>query len=171
MGYDYSNEGLYFVTSCVQDKLCVFGHIDGGEMLLNGFGEIAERQWHWLEQQYPYVFLHAFVIMPNHVHALIEIDTGSVPVLPGNASALPVHDSDRSKPVHTKVKSISELMGVYKTTTSKRIRQAGLEGFAWQRSFHDHIIRHEQAFQRIEQYIHNNPALWKDDVFYQQPSP
>src|SRR5690606_3825836 len=81
-----------------------------------------------------------------------------------------VHDSDRSRPVPTTVKSISGLMGAYKTTTSKLIRQAGLIDLAWQQYFHDHIIRHETAYRRIEQYIHNNPAFWHQDVFYQDPS-
>jgi REP element-mobilizing transposase RayT len=73
-GFDYSRDALYFVTSCVQDKACVFGKVVNEEMQLNEYGSIAEQQWDWLEKQYPYVVLHAFVVMPNHVHGLIEID-------------------------------------------------------------------------------------------------
>ncbi|WP_299986450.1 transposase [uncultured Pontibacter sp.] len=203
MGYNYSKEGLYFVTSCVHEQACVFGVVMDGEMQLNAYGRIAEKQWHWLSEQYPYTYVHAFVVMPNHVHAIIEIEQAFVGTgrdlsahtaklsphstspsahFPGdsyttNQSAqerLSMHDldrsgndSNRSRPVPTRVKSISELMGAYKTTTSKMIRLAGLQDFAWQRSFHDHIIRHEKAYQQIEQYIHNNPALWDNDVFYQ----
>ncbi|WP_299821503.1 transposase [uncultured Pontibacter sp.] len=175
VGYNYSREGLYFVTSCVQDKACVFGYVADGEMVLNKYGQIAETQWHWLAEQYPYVVLHVFVVMPNHVHAILEIDQGFDTDLYGKDSQMTAkerffgNDSDRSRPVPTrKIKSISELMGVYKTTTSKLIRQAGLNNFAWQRSFHDHIIRHERAYRHIMQYILNNPALWQEDVFYQE---
>jgi putative transposase len=173
-GYDYSCEGLYFVTSCVQDKACVFGHVAAGEMQLNVYGKLAEKQWHWLEEQYPYIALHAFVVMPNHVHAIIEIDQARVGTgrdLSAHTQEIPSQSSDlsatsRSLPLR-KIKSISELMGVYKTTTSKLIRQTGLLGFTWQRSFHDHIIRHETALRQIENYIYNNPSLWQEDVFYQ----
>lgn len=59
-------------------------------------------------------------------------------------------------------------MGAYKITTSKLIRQAGLVDFAWQRSLHDHIIRHERAYEHIKNYIQNTSAFKNDDVFYQE---
>ncbi len=65
-----------------------------------------------------------------------------------------------------KIKSISELMGAYKTTTSKQIRLAGLSQFAWQRSFHDHIIRNEESYNNISLYILNNHLKWEEDKFY-----
>ncbi|TXK28422.1 hypothetical protein FVR03_20835 [Pontibacter qinzhouensis] len=147
LGYDYSREGLYFVTSCVKDRAYVFGEVVKEEMQLNGYGRIAEEQWLWLERQYPYLVLHAFIIMPNHVHAILEIDQDN-------------------KAADTNIKSISALMGAYKTTTSKKIRQAGLADFAWHRSFHDHIIRHERAYQNILHYIQTNPSRWQTDTFH-----
>ena len=77
-GYDYSKDNLYFVTSCVQDRICCFGEIENGNMILNDAGKIAYDQWYWLEKQYPYVVLHAFVVMPNHIHGIIEINTNLV---------------------------------------------------------------------------------------------
>lgn len=90
--------------------------------------------------------------------------------------------SDRSRPVATnrssnslandrptntsanltakKIKSLSELIGAFKTTSSKLIHQAGLNDFAWQRSFYDHIIRAEKDFASIVKYIQNNPLQW-----------
>ncbi|MDX5443093.1 MAG: hypothetical protein LPJ89_04845, partial [Hymenobacteraceae bacterium] len=73
-GFDYSQNGMYFVTSCVQNRAYVFGTVTAGEMQLNQFGNLAAQQWHWLAAQYPYVHLHAFVVMPNHVHGIIEIN-------------------------------------------------------------------------------------------------
>ena len=73
-GYDYSRNALYFVTSCVHDRVCCLGEIKDGQMFPNEYGQIAEQQWQWLEQQYPYIILHSFVVMPNHIHGIIEID-------------------------------------------------------------------------------------------------
>lgn len=67
-----------------------------------------------------------------------------------------------------KIKSLSELMGAYKTTTSKQIHIAGYEAFAWQRSFHDHIIRDEKSFETISEYIPNIPSSWNKDKFHNQ---
>ncbi len=133
-GFDYSRVQLYFITSCVRDRVCVFGDvdIDTGRMVLNECGKITQRQWYWLEQQYPYVVLHEFVVMPNHVHGIIEI----------NGDLLENDHSFNS--THSKIKSLSELMGAYKMTSSKHIHpfqsQDGsfpYQSFRWQRSFHD----------------------------------
>lgn len=116
-GYDYSRNALYFVTSCVQDKICCFGEIKDNHMFLNEYGEIAEKQWGWLEQQYRYIMLHSFVVMPNHIHVIIEINDTRVV---GTRRNLSLQNE-------TKIKSLSELMGAYKTTTSKQIHLAGFQ--------------------------------------------
>ncbi|MBF9251725.1 hypothetical protein I2I11_00300 [Pontibacter sp. 172403-2] len=169
--FDYSQDALYFVTSCVKDKICVFGEVVDEEMQVNEHGHIAERQWYWLAEQYPYVILHAFVVMPNHMHGIIEIDRENSPVGTGrdlsNRAPITNHEKTTTGALPTqKIKSLSALMGVYKTTTSKLVRLAGLPDFAWQRSFHDHIIRHNSAYIHIRNYIQENPAKWQHDMFY-----
>ena len=95
-GYDYSSDNLYFVTSNVKDHICSFGKVINaktghdlsvhnsypdefsGKMILNYWGQIAYGQWHWLEKKYPYISLHDFIVMPNHVHATIQIDSAKV---------------------------------------------------------------------------------------------
>jgi putative transposase len=126
------------------------------EMILSPCGEIATRQWYWLEKQYPYVKSHAFVVMPNHVHGILEINPKLV--------------EDMEFPI--KIKSLSELIGAYKTTTSKQIHlitapdgSAPYADFAWHRSFHDHIIRTEPSYHRIVRYIQQNPANWARDKY------
>ncbi|RYD79798.1 MAG: hypothetical protein EOP53_09060 [Sphingobacteriales bacterium] len=156
-GYDYSKSGLYFVTSCVYEKVNDFGEIINSKMLLNQYGEIAQQQWFWLAQQYPYIKLHAFIVMPNHIHGIIEIKR-SLAVRTGRDLSVPG--------AAPKIKPLSQIIGAYKTTTSKLIRQAGLTEFAWHRSFHDHIIQDEEAFIKISDYIETNPALWEKDKFY-----
>jgi putative transposase len=118
-------------------------------MVLNDYGKIAGQQWRWLGEQYPYIVLHEFVVMPNHIHGIIEI----------NRSLITSSDSIR-------IKSLSELMGAYKTTVSKQIHLAGFIEFKWQRSFYEHIIRDEESFETISDYILNNPVNWEQDTLF-----
>lgn len=115
-------------------------------MYPNPAGEIADKQFLWLEEHFDYLVVDEYVIMPNHFHAIILI-------------AVPQHSS-------TKVKSLSELVGAYKMTTSKAIHEIDAGYFSWQRSFHDHIIRDEEEYYKIKNYIISNPRNWKDDMFY-----
>ncbi len=122
-------------------------------MKLNANGKIAEKQWYWLQDQYPYVVLHEFVVMPNHIHGIIEINRSQI-----------------TKSGHIdisafKIKSLSQLMGAYKTTVSRQIHLNGYPGFAWQRSYYENIIRDETAYCKISDYIINNPANWRNDKY------
>jgi putative transposase len=144
-GFDYTSEQIYFVTICTHEKFHYFGQIENKCMNLNDFGQIAESQIFWLEEHYAYVNIHNAVVMPNHVHILIEIDS-------------------HTNPKEIKVKSISELIGAYKTTVSKMIHLFGNFAFKWQRSFHDHIVRDANGYENIYNYISENPAKWEQDI-------
>jgi REP element-mobilizing transposase RayT len=163
-GYDYSQDNLYFITSCVQERVCCFGEIVHSKMILNNYGHIANKQWYWLARQYLYVVLHEFVVMPNHIHGIIEIDRGNVGT--GRVGTGRVRTGRDLSLLQIKIKSLSELIGAYKTTTSKQIHIAGFPEFAWHRSFHDHIIRNEESYINISNYILNNPSKWEEDKFY-----
>jgi putative transposase len=79
-GYDYSQQGLYFITLCVQNRVCLFGEIVNGEMTENAAGKTARQCWNDIPNHYPQVILHEFVVMPNHIHGIIQItDTPVVP--------------------------------------------------------------------------------------------
>ena len=150
-GYDYSQARQYFVTICAQDSVHHFGRVENGAMNLNGVGEIVNERWRWLSERYDYIELDEYVVMPNHLHGILVIRPGG---------------ADRSRPVPTgkaKTKSLSELIGAFKTTSSKRIREGGLAFFQWQRSFHDHVIRDDEDLNRIREYIRENPARWALD--------
>jgi len=144
-GFDYSSEQIYFVTICTNEKTHDFGYVEKDCMILNEQGKIAEEQVHWLEKQYPYICVHNAAVMPNHVHILFEIDV-------------------REESQSTKIKSISELIGAYKTTVSKMIHLLGNTTFKWQRSLHDHIVRDANRYENIYHYILENPARWHQDV-------
>ncbi|MBS1683377.1 MAG: transposase [Bacteroidetes bacterium] len=145
-GYDYRQGGLYFITSCVSKKECLLGEIWEGIMYPSAAGEIADKQFLWLEEHFEYLKVDEYVIMPNHFHAIILIDPSSPPLL--------------------KIKPLSDLIGAYKMTTSKAIHAIDNGYFSWQRSFHDHIIRDEVEYRKIKNYIISNPRNWKDDMFY-----
>jgi len=197
VGYDYSQNNLYFVTSCVKNMECCFGEVVLGgtgrdlsvqqpdknnpdknnpdknnldknisganesEMILNEYGIIANNQFEWLESQYLYIELHTYKVMPNHIHAIIEIDSLKV-------NTIQKIDEKIAIPENIKIKSLSQIMGAYKTTSSNLIHQAGYDAFAWHRSFHDHIIRDEKSYRNIMNYIQDNPNRWLSDKFYKK---
>ena len=139
------------MTVCAQDRVHHFGRIENEAMNLNRVGEIVNERWGWLSDRYDYVELDEYIVMPNHLHGILVIRPG---------------DADRSRPVPTgeaKTKSLSELIGAFKTTSSKRIREGGLAFFQWQRSFHDHVIRDDEDLNRVREYIRENPARWALD--------
>ena len=115
---------------------------------LNQYGLIVEEKIHWLEQQYSYVVIHNYVVMPNHFHIILEIDSKKV--------------ADKE----VKIKSLSSLLGAMKTTSSNLIHKTGFDNFSWHRSFHDHIIRNEREYVFISNYIDMNPQKWFEDRFY-----
>lgn len=121
-----------------------------------------------MENQYSYIVSRAFVVMPYHIHGIIEINRGSIHnenvVETGRVFVGTGRDQSLQKP--PKIKSLSELMDAYKTTVSKQIHLLEYPEFQWQRSFHDHIIRNERSFRHIGNYIYNNPSNWDEDQFY-----
>ncbi|MFA6551544.1 MAG: transposase [Patescibacteria group bacterium] len=164
-GYDYRMDGMYFVTICTQDKESYFGRVENGKMLLNKYGEIIKRQWLWLARQYRYVKLNQFAIMPNHLHGIIFINKSKIIGADyknnvGTGRDLSLHPTYLLPP---KPKSLSDIVGAFKTTSSKLIHQIGLTQFRWQRSFYDHIIRNEKSLGQIRNYIYYNPIKWETD--------
>lgn len=137
-GYEYSKNGLYFVTFVTYNREKFFGNIRNGFMCLNEYGAMAYNRVYWLEEQYPYVKIHAFVIMPDHVHILLEIKATGRETM--------------------KVKTLMSLVGAYKSTTAARIREAGLRNFRWQASFHEWILRKSWNPANFNRYILRNPA-------------
>jgi REP element-mobilizing transposase RayT len=145
--YDYSQEGYYFVTICTYERFELFGAIESGEMILNRFGDIAQRAW-WDLSNHHKVELDEFIIMPNHVHGIIIINN---PV--GNRPACSVNKNN----------NLSVVIGSYKASVTRQINRINNDRFRWQKSFYDHIIRIENSLKNIRQYIVNNPKMWEND--------
>ncbi len=162
--YDYSKSGYYFVTTCVKNREEILGKIENGKMILNSYGKIVQNRWEWLGEQYEYVEIDEFVVMPDHFHGILIIhsdDVGTGLDLSSRGIELFPRGIDLSSGISTKNKSLSQLMGAFKTLSSRDIRKNSLEDFQWQRSFYDHIIRNEKSFNLIREYIKNNPLKWE----------
>jgi REP element-mobilizing transposase RayT len=167
-GYDYSQSGAYFVTICTYGKEHLFGQIVHGEMCLNEFGTIVEGEWITSARIREEISIGEYVIMPNHFHAIAIINDESMnDYYPKNVQQPPIIPSDNT-PNGSAPRSISSLMAGFKSSVTKRINQLRkMPGIpVWQRSFHDHIIRDEEDYIRICNYIENNPLKWLDDDEY-----
>jgi REP element-mobilizing transposase RayT len=143
--YDYAQAGAYFVTTVCRDRV----------LLLEDprFQEVAEETWLWLADQYKFVHLDEYVIMPNHLHGIIVIrDTCR-----GGSRAAPTQ-TPRPKP-------LGQLVGAFKTVSTKRINEIrGMLGVpVWQRNYYERVIRNDEELSRIRQYIVDNPAHWEED--------
>jgi len=156
--YDYSKEGLYFITSCIKKRECILGNIDfvgtpahrcpdNSNMLLSNKGYIVKKCLENINDVYDNLKLDYYIIMPNHIHIIIYISTS------GHLWA----------GVPTKQKnniSIPKIMNSLKTITSKQI------GYPiWQHNYYEHIIRNEKEYYKIREYIKYNPFNWKDDEY------
>lgn len=154
--YDYSSGGAYFITICTADKAKILSHICSGDpcglpyVELTALGKIAEATIADIET--PDLTVDKYVIMPNHVHLIIKI-CGS---------------QDSRKGCHY---GVSQAVGKYKSLCANRwiayCKSTGAEYHPiWQRSYYDHIIRSENDYFEIWQYIDENPIKWTLDKYY-----
>lgn len=94
--YDYSNPGLYFVTICTEDHQKLFGKIINNQMILNNAGRNVEHCWLDIQNHYPETILHEYIIMPNHIHGIIEITAGANHHSPVNEKCTNNHSPEKN---------------------------------------------------------------------------
>ena len=172
--YNYSTPGYYFITLCTKGKSKILGqivgrgipdaplpvaplpcserpggrslHMDAPHMVYSEYGKIAKNQLEYMSGFYANVILEKYVIMPNHIHMLIQI--------PG---CFMVNGEDTGRENNL----ISQYVGTFKRFCNKQFGHN-----VWQTSFHDHVIRGEKDYLKIWEYIDNNPQKWTLDCFY-----
>lgn len=162
-GYDYSQEGGYFVTVCTSNRECLFGEVTDGRMRLNGVGLLVQSVWDELPKHYPAIELDQFVIMPNHVHGIIIlVGAGFKPALPTARAGLKPAPTGENSKKH----SLAEIVRAFKTFSARRINeQQQTPGIpVWQRNYFEHVIRNEQSLNQIRRYIMDNPLNWQLDA-------
>ena len=184
--WNYANPSVYFITICTQERLYLFGEIKEGILILNENGGIVENEINKSIDIRKNMVFHNYVIMPNHVHFLIEIlnvDTQDVDTQDVDTQDVDTHSSAYNNnnnktnidnnTIHTHSraylrrmpKSISSFVAIFKSVTTKQIndlRKTPHEKI-WQNNYHDHIVRNENSFNHIATYIDNNPLNWEND--------
>lgn len=162
--YDYRQVGAYFLTLCTRHRECLFGEIVDGEMALNEIGRIVSSEWERTRQIRTEVDLDSWIVMPNHLHAVVVITQPSKDVSTiDSQSHLTVGASVRS--LGSIKQSLSSLVQGFKSATTVKINTLrGTPGVpVWQRNLYEHIVRHEADLQRIRDYIADNPRRWAED--------
>ena len=161
-GYDYSLEGLYFITICIQNHKCLFGKIVEDKMILNDAGKMIEKWYHELGNKFINMKCRKYIVMPNHFHCIIETSDNY-------EEDAHIGTSLRGRPLKI---SLFDIMDWFKTMTTneyirgaKNINWQRFEKHLWQLRYWDHIIRNENDNIRIENYIINNPSKWNEDKF------
>ena len=158
-GFSYSQGAMYFVTVCSHERRCVFGSVRAHQgvphVVPNVYGRIVSEEWERSALLRESISLDSWVLMPNHLHALVLINAPCETAAPQHISP-----SQQRKP-----RSLSSLMAQFKATATRRIhahrRERDLpEAVVWQRNYYDHIVRSEDDARRIREYIANNPARW-----------
>lgn len=182
-GYDYSENGAYFVTICTHNREHLFGVIENRGMRLNDAGRMIDRWWRELGNRFPDIELDSFVVMPNHVHGIIVIKRDPMrdreqggdeppPVqnnivsvraplvgAPSPHGALPPHGA-----------TLGDVIGAFKSLTANEyIRRAKTKEFPrfeksiWHRNYFERVIRDNGEWNAFREYIEKNPEMWKED--------
>ena len=151
--FDYSSEGAYFITICTHNREKILSYIVGGDVLdapknteLLPCGKIVEKYINKLNEFYCEINVDKYVIMPNHIHILLFVSENG---------------ASRTSPPTKQHSPVSQFISTLKRFVNKEIGHN-----IFQRSFHDHIIRDENDYLKIWNYIDTNPVKLENDCFY-----
>jgi REP element-mobilizing transposase RayT len=158
--------GEYFVTVCTAEQRCHFGFISYGQIQLTPIGKYLAFKLENVSNHYPYAEIPLFVVMPNHLHAVVFIDGNKIPG-DRRVTDFNLKDAGESRMYKIGAQSgwLSIVMGGIKSAVTKYAHENQIN-FAWHPRFHDRIIRNSKEMNRISDYIENNIALWNTDCFY-----
>ena len=157
--WDYGSDALYFVTICTAHRECYFGNIVNGQMVLSELGKTVDEEWlkTFELRRDMNLQMDEYVVMPNHFHAIISIGI--------NRYNIGANDGIYKNKFGPQSKNLASIIRGFKSAVTSFARINHI-GFGWQPRFYEHIIRTSDSYQRISQYIANNPANWQDDQFF-----
>lgn len=188
-GYDYSQAGLYFITICCQNRANLFGNVINKQMIMNDAGKMIENQWQKLTDRFNNIVLHEYVVMPNHFHGVLQI-VGATLVVAQNKNIVAQNTNNENTNINIvdignqkgqpqgiaptdNVKTVGDIVGTFKSITTveyingvKNNNWKPFNGKLWQRNYWENIIRNDNSYQKISDYIINNPSKWNDDTFF-----
>jgi REP element-mobilizing transposase RayT len=178
--WDYANAGAYFITICTAHRVHYFGEIVGHDvetrLIASQLGQTAEQYWHAIPAQFQFIELGAFVVMPNHIHGILIINDNANANDNANVktrliASLQMEQTEQKTGGFAGNKNpmlnnnISRVVRWYKGVCTFEMRKLHAD-FQWQTRFHDLIIRNDDEYQRIVNYINTNPENWEKDKFY-----
>lgn len=147
-GWDYRSPGPYAITICTQHRAWFFGEITDGHVIHNAAGAMVAAVWREMTIEFPRVALDAFVVMPNHLHAIVHLS--------------------RKGPIGNP--TLGDVVQRYKSITTARysvgVHDHGWEPYdqrLWQWNYYEHIVRGRAELDRCRRYIAANPANWETD--------
>lgn len=154
-GYSYSQDGAYFLTICTKGRQCILSHIhpvgggalDAPQVMLSPIGAVVDEWIKTGKTVYPHIRVEKYVVMPNHLHILLGL-----------------HGGPSRAPAPTMVRA-NEIIPTY-ISALKRMTNRTCQDDLWQDGYYDHVVRDENDFLRIWQYIDTNPAKWAEDKYY-----
>jgi REP element-mobilizing transposase RayT len=163
-GRDYAAAGTYLVTVCTKNRRYWFGEVHEERMVLNSVGMIVVEELMNVEGLRKNVCIDSWIVMPNHVHVILQIvcreDVG---VIETAQSAVSTDVAVLILIPRLQPNSLGSIVGAWKAGCSRRIRGMGITHFQWQERFHDRILRTEHAVEQARSYIHMNPMRWHRD--------
>ena len=186
--WDYSSEGSYFITICTKNSQHFFGKVIDGKMILSEIGKVVEEEWIKSIGMRPEmeIQLGEFVVMPNHFHGIINIRRAATHRGPDNGAQCAPLSAEISSSQNTvamrrdrteasispqknqfgsQSNNIASIIRGFKSAVTCWCKKNGFPNFGWHPLFHDHIIRDQNAYFNISNYIRNNPENWKKDCF------
>ena len=174
-GYDYSQAGYYFLTICINGRHKMSGKVVGNArransvrdgvpqsgpgvpyVELNEIGKMIKQHIDKMSVVYSSIKVDKYIIMPNHIHMIIAIENSNITKTNGTSSR--TEFAQCAFPIKS---ILAKIINAFKSLTSRQFGES-----IWQRSYHDHIIRNETEYNKIWQYMDENPARWKEDKYY-----
>ena len=153
-GYDYSTPGAYFVTLCTENRRCDFGTIRDGLVSLTALGLLIHNTWIETCSFCAGVSADAFVVMPNHLHAVVLLKDNT---------AGQISPRTMSTGLPSLIRRF-KMLSTARASHTKVTRESPLpHGHLWQRSYYEHVIRDDDSLERIREYISTNPLRWELD--------
>jgi putative transposase len=152
--YDYVRPGMYFVTICTHEREPILGALNAGYVTPTDAGKLVEQTWHTLPSRFPNLRTDEFILMPNHVHAILFLESPQSSQKPGGASPAP-----------TKRSSLADVLCAFKSISTIGVNKIRMTPgqLLWQRNYFEHIIRSSQSLDQLRRYIAENPARWPAD--------
>ena len=180
--HDYSSPGWYFITICTKDRECLFGDVVHDKMELSQIGTMVEQCWLKIPDHFSTVGIVPFVIMPNHLHGIIEIQRKNLPHSKGQKDCRGlIHQTlEKNRPQHdhqsnelsgysdwilmrTPGVTLGKIVRFFKASATRKIRDDTTVYFSWQKNYYEQIIRNQREFFQKKRYIRDNPENWDDD--------